>query len=354
SIIANADLLLMDAAVSGGVREVVEEIEMASYRAADLTQRLLSFSRKQTPEQKMIDLNVAVADVEKMLRRIIGEDIRLSCFLEAPSATVLAAPAQIEQILLNLAINARDAMPEGGSITIATSSVARPKGGTGGDRVCLSVTDTGCGMPDDVKSHLFEPFFTTKDPGRGTGLGLATVYGIVQQMGGEISVDSAVGRGTTVLVTFPIASGIAGSGGVATPQAPVTRGCGDIIVAEDDETLLKVIVKTLQTGGYSVHGFSDPLEALRFATTEATRVDLLVADLVMPSMSGVQLASGVLEAWAGAKLLYISGYPGELDRKAACPIAGDGYLSKPFTLAELTLKVREVLGGTRPPGRPES
>jgi PAS domain S-box-containing protein len=341
SIIANADLVLLREETEGEVRETLEEIESAAYRAADLTQHLLAFSRKQVYETETIDLNRVVADMERMLKRIIGEDVRLEVRLEATASLVEAARMNIEQIVLNLAVNARDAMLRGGGLTIVTSNGHDEP--TGNGVVQLSITDTGCGMPDEVKSHLFEPFFTTKEPGRGTGLGLATVYGIVQQLKGEIVVDSAPGSGTSVRVQLPLAS--ADAPGIDRPDIPEpdVSGKETVLVAEDDDTLLKVVVKTLQAGGYSVVGFSDPLEALRCTTAGGVRIDLLIADMVMPEMSGTQLAAAVLERLPSTKVLFISGYAAQAQGEIGISVEGDGFLAKPFSLKELNRTVRKIL-----------
>jgi CheY-like chemotaxis protein len=212
-----------------------------------------------------------------------------------------------------------------------------------GGAVQITMTDTGCGMPEDVKSHLFEPFFTTKEPGKGTGLGLATVYGIVQQIKGEIIVDSAPGSGTSIRVCLPLAS--AGGTRVDRPDIPEPDASGreTVLVAEDDETLLKVIVKTLQAGGYSVIGFADPFEALRCASSGGVRIDLLIADLVMPEMSGMQLAAGVQECLPAAKVLFISGYAAQGEGDIGISVEGDGFLAKPFSLKDLKRTVRKIL-----------
>jgi signal transduction histidine kinase/CheY-like chemotaxis protein len=348
SIIANSDLVLLGGDSSAEVRDTVKEIEAAAYRAADLTRHLLAFSRKEVFETETVDLNRIVADMEKMLTRIIGEDIRLECGLSAEAALVDAARMHIEQIVLNLAVNARDAMPQGGRLTIATSnptSIGREGDASdaGPGMVRLTMTDTGCGMPDEVKSHLFEPFFTTKQQGKGTGLGLATVYGIVQQIKGEIVVDSAPGAGTSITILIPLAR--PGSARVERPDIPAPDGSGKetVLVAEDDETLLKVIVRTLQAGGYSVIGCADPFEALRCATSGAVRIDLLIADMVMPELSGAQLAAGVQERLPETKVLFISGYAAQPQGGVGVSVEADGFLAKPFSLKDLNRTVRRVL-----------
>jgi CheY-like chemotaxis protein len=335
------------------------EVKKAGERAVALTRQLLAFSRKQVLQPAMLDLNQVAEGVEKLLRRIIGEDIDFVQVLAPDLGAVHADPGQIEQVLMNLAVNARDAMPEGGKLTIETSNVeideeyaafhgaVKP-----GSYVRLAVSDTGCGMDEQTKARLFEPFFTTKEKGKGTGLGLSTVYGIIKQSGGNIWVYSEVGKGTTFKICLPRDFSATASTTIK-PSATTKRSKGTetILVVEDEEALRKVALRTLGASGYKVLTASDGEEALLVSARHVGDIHMLLTDVVMPGMSGRALAQQLSKARPTVKVLYMSGYTDNaiVHRGALDP--GTHFLAKPFTSAGLTRKVREVLdeGMPRPP-----
>ena len=329
-------------------RERVEGIVGAANRASTLTKQLLTVSRGQVIEVQTVDLNKVVADMEKMLRRLIGEDIEIVTTYEPSLASVKADVGQMEQILLNLAVNARDAMPAGGRMTIETANVRldevyarRHVGVPPGDYTVLAVSDTGCGMSPETRAHIFEPFFTTKEIGKGTGLGLATVYGIVKQSAGAIGVYSELGRGTTFRIYLPALND-------ATPRvkpvrraAELARGSERILLVEDEGIVRELIAKILLSCGYTVVEASEPNEAI--ALVENTSVDLILTDIVMPHMSGPELAAYLAPRRPDMKVLFMSGYAGSHVAHGGGLPDGSAFLSKPFTADALTLKVREVL-----------
>jgi CheY-like chemotaxis protein len=328
-------------------------VKQAGERAAALTRQLLAFSRKQVLQPVALDLNQSAAGVEKMLRRILGEDIDLVQTLAPDLGLTLADPGQIEQVLMNLVVNARDAMPEGGRLTIETSNVeideeyaARHVAVRPGPYVQLAVTDTGCGMDQQTKARLFEPFFTTKEKGKGTGLGLSTVYGIVKQSGGNIWVYSELGQGTTFKIYLPQEL----SATTATTTRPPTilrrsTGTETILVAEDEESLRKVARRTLDAAGYTVLTAADGDEALLTSAQHAGDIHLLLTDVVMPRMSGRTLAQELSKTRPALKILYMSGYTDNSIVHHGVLDAGTHFLGKPFTAADLARKVREVLDG---------
>jgi PAS domain S-box-containing protein len=333
-------------------RRDIEMIEGAAQRGASLTRQLLTFSRRQMVEPRAVDVNGVVRGVESLLRRVIGEDIELATALAQDLALVRADSSQLEQILMNLAVNSRDAMPDGGLLTIETANVAldaryaevhldvRP-----GPYVMLAIRDTGHGMDGATKARIFEPFFTTKEPGKGTGLGLATVHGIVTQSEGHIEVSSAVGQGTTFRIYFPRLAGPA-AGGPAPLPALVAGGSETILLVEDDEQVRSLARQVLEQKGYRIVDARTPGEALARAGG-AERIDLLVTDVIMPEMTGPVLARRLRESHPETRVLYVSGYAADAIGR---PRAGDprlALLQKPFTVNTLAAKVREVLD-TRP------
>ncbi len=334
------------------VREDLEQVLKAAQTAAELTNQLLAFSRRQIQQPEPLDLNERVRETERMLRRLLGEDIQLRTRLGEGLRSICADPARIDQVLLNLAVNARDAMPQGGILEIETGhlELSEPRHlATGpappGSYVVLRVTDTGCGMDAQVVAHLFEPFFTTKERGVGTGLGLSTVYGIVRQSGGHIGVRSASGEGTTFEILFPVWRGEPRRAPAkpAAPQAP-PRG-ETVLLVEDDPGVRSLAREVLQRAGYRVLAVSDPEQALAAAGSHPGPIDLLLTDLVMPGMSGRRLARLFRQRRPQAKVLYCSGY---LDEGAALEGGlepGAPFLAKPFPPAELLRAVREALGG---------
>ena len=298
-----------------------------------------------------LDLNQIAAGVEKMLRRILGEDIDLVQVLAPDLGLTLADPGQIEQVMMNLVVNARDAMPEGGKLTIETSNVeideeyaARHVAVKPGSYVLLAVTDTGCGMDEQTKARIFEPFFTTKEKGKGTGLGLSTVYGIVKQSGGNIWVYSEPGQGTTFKIYLPRELSAATATATKPPTVPRrATGTETILVVEDEEALRKVAKRTLDAAGYTVLTAADGDEALLTCARHAGDIHLLLTDVVMPRMSGRALAQELSKTRPTLKVLYMSGYTDDAIVHHGVLDAGTHFLGKPFTAADLTRKVREVL-----------
>ena len=330
--------------------EYAEEIEKASQRAVSLTRQLLAFSRQQVLEPIILNLNTLVSDMEKMLPRLIGEDIQLNLLLDPAIGQVKADPGQIEQVVMNLAVNSRDAMPDGGKLTIQTANaeldaafVREHAGSIPGQYVMLAVTDTGTGMDPETQAQIFEPFFTTKDRDKGTGLGLATVYGVVKQSSGYIAVDSEKGKGASFKIYLPrIEQPVATQS--ETNQAPLTvRGCETILLVEDAEPLRKLAHMFLRDNGYQVLTAADGAEALQVAAQNAGPIHLLLTDVVMPGINGRVLAEQLAPLHPAMKVLYMSGYTDSF-------IAGHGVLEeglhllhKPFTEEALMRKVRELL-----------
>jgi two-component system, cell cycle sensor histidine kinase and response regulator CckA len=336
------------------VRDDLREVQQAGERAAALTRQLLAFSRRQVLQPVPLSLNQIAAGLEKMLRRILGEDIDLVQVLEPDLGVVRADEGQIEQVLMNLVVNARDAMPEGGKLTIETANVdlddeyaARHVAVKPGPYVQLAVTDTGCGMDEQTKAKVFEPFFTTKEKGKGTGLGLSTVYGIVKQSGGNLWVYSEPGKGTTFKVYLPREpEATATATATATKRRVVhrlARGTETILVVEDEEALRKVAVRTLEAAGYTVLTAGDGFEALLTHAPRVGDIHLLLTDVVMPRMSGRVLAHELLGMQPTLKVLYMSGYTDDAIVHHGVLDAGTHFLSKPFSADDLTQKVREVL-----------
>ena len=290
-----------------------------------------------------------------MLDRVIGEDVELVTSLNAGHARIKADPAQIEQVLLNLAVNARDAMPKGGKLIIATAlldsvadSAGAPRELKPGRYVTLTVTDTGTGMDAETQGRLFEPFFTTKGKGKGTGLGLSTVYGIVKQSGGEIVVETELGRGTTVRIYFPCAEERARAG--AAPRRSVARvGTETILFVEDDASVRSLASEMLARQGYTVLEAASETEALRIWQERAGAIDLLLADVVMPQTSGPELAAKLLASRPELKVLYVSGYADDVLRQHGVVETQAGFLHKPFTASSLARKVRAALDGKGEP-----
>jgi two-component system cell cycle sensor histidine kinase/response regulator CckA len=332
-------------------RKDIEEVLSAAERAATLTHQLLAFSRKQVLAPRLLDLNVALRASEQMLRRLIGENIELSVLCGANLGRVRADPGQLDQVILNLALNARDAMPRGGRLRIQTSNVqlqVPPAPDQAHAPVHtytrLTVTDTGVGMSEAVQARIFEPFFTTKAPGKGTGLGLSTVYGIVQQSGGHISVSSREGAGTTFDVYLPC-SEIGAADSVAPPSTgtAMSRGSETILLAEDEEQVRNLAQAILTKLGYQVLAARDGVEALELQARYAGPIHLLITDVVMPRMSGGELAERLLERVPSLRILFVSGYTADTRLSSHLPAGELTLISKPFTAELLALKTREVL-----------
>jgi two-component system cell cycle sensor histidine kinase/response regulator CckA len=334
-------------------REMVSQIRQAGERAAGLTRQLLAFSRQTVLDPKVLDLNEVVRENERMLRRLIGEDVQLTAVLDPALEPVKVDPGQIGQVIMNLAVNARDAMPTGGKLTIETgnvkldevSAVADPEVRPG-RYVRLAVTDTGTGMTPEVQARVFEPFFTTKGPGKGTGLGLATVYGIVKQSGGFVSVYSEPGRGTAFKIYFPVAQGRAPAGKSFPGLAPTARGTETVLLVEDEDAVRSIVRSVLQQAGYVVLDASRGAEALRLAGEHPGPVHLLITDVVMPEMAGRELVERLAPLRPGLKVLYLSGYTDDAVVRHGVLQADVAFLQKPFTMAALANKVRQVLDET--------
>lgn len=349
-ILGYGTTILSQLPVDNPLRADVEEIVAAGERAAALTRQLLAFSRKQTFQPAILDLNVLIRNLEKMLRRLIGENIALELSLDESLAAVLADPSHLEQVIVNLAVNACDAMPEGGRLLIETANsrldesyaAAHPEVNPG-DYVLLAVTDTGHGMTPEVKEHVFEPFFTTKEKGTGTGLGLSTIYGIVKQSGGHISVYSEVGKGTSFRIYLPQAEG---KREPATLETPATRlsGKGEhVLIVEDDESLRRLISASLSKLGYQVTAAADGTEALQLVEEKGLEPDLVLTDVIMPKMNGKDLVEQLRRTRPQQKALYMSGYTESAIAFDASLPPGTLFIDKPFSLDKLAAKVREAM-----------
>jgi len=324
-------------------RGYVGEIAKAAERAASLTRQLLTFSRKQLVHPKPLDLNALVGDMHRILQRLVGEDIEVSITAAPSLGLVKADHDQMTQILLNLTANARDAMPDGGRLSIATANAEAGDSPLEGPAVLLAVTDTGVGINEEALEHIFEPFFTTKERGRGTGLGLATVYGIVQQSGGAIEVSSDQGAGTTFQIYLPRIDTVLPAPQTAAVAAPV-RGSETILVVEDHDDVRQMIIASLESCGFRVLHAPHGRAALELSANYDGMIDLLITDVIMPGMTGKEMADQLMPLRPGMKVLYISGYSGDVIAHRGVLDADVAYLAKPFTPASLTTKVREVLG----------
>jgi two-component system, cell cycle sensor histidine kinase and response regulator CckA len=352
AIVGYADLLAAEFTGNNSRHlEDLEEIRKAARRAAALTRQLLAFSRKQVLEPRIIDVNGVVVNLEKMLRSLISENIALRTHLATDLAAARVDPNQLEQVIMNLAINARDAMPEGGALTIETGNAtldaayaAQHVSVVPGEYVMLAVTDTGHGMDETTKARIFEPFFTTKAPGRGTGLGLSTVYGIVKQSGGNIWLYSEPHKGTTFKIYLPALHAAPEDIGKPAPAAASQQGGGTVLVVEDDEQLRRLTHRALATHAFTVLEAERGNLALDIARRHEGPIDLLLTDVVMPDMNGRKLADALRAARPGLKVLFMSGYPDRAMANQNILEHGVAYLAKPFTTEAIVLKVREVLG----------
>jgi signal transduction histidine kinase/CheY-like chemotaxis protein len=361
TVIINYTAFVMDeAGGSDPLRADLAEIGKAAERAAFLTRQLLAFSRKQVLQPQVLDLNKIVGGMEEMLRRLLGEDIALAVVLCEGLGKVLADPGQVEQVVMNLAVNARDAMPDGGKLTIETACVELDEahstqhvGTRPGPYVMLSVSDSGCGMDERTRTRLFEPFFTTKQTGRGTGLGLATVYGIVKQSGGSICVYSEPGQGTTFKVYLPRELSAKETAGRA-PQA-TTRAAGaeTILMVEDEEAVRELAKRILGGAGYRVLTAANGGEALLMCERQPGPIHLMLTDVVMPQMNGKELADRLAKLWPDLRVLYMSGYTDDAIVHRGVLDHGTHFIGKPFNAAELTRMVRQVLDEPLPdqPGK---
>jgi two-component system, cell cycle sensor histidine kinase and response regulator CckA len=349
-ILCSTDFALESAREDDRVREELLEVKKAGERAAALTRQLLAFSRKQVLQPVALDLNQIVVGIEKMLHRILGEDIDYMQVLAPDLGVVWADPGQIEQVLMNLIVNARDAMPAGGKLTLETSNVeldedyaARHVAVKPGAYVQLVVTDTGCGMDATTKARLFEPFFTTKEQGKGTGLGLSTVYGIVKQSGGNIWVYSELGLGTTFKIYLPRLESAVAAAPMIKAAMTCTVGTETILVVEDEEAIREIAKRILYLAGYTVLAAANADDALLICKAHQGKIHLLLTDVVMPQMGGRMLAERLTLACPGIKVLYMSGYTDDAIAHHGTLDAKTHFIAKPFSAAELTKKVREVL-----------
>jgi two-component system cell cycle sensor histidine kinase/response regulator CckA len=334
------------------LRGHVEQIQKASERAAALTRQLLAFSRKQTIQPVALNLNTAVSGVEKLLRRLIGENISIVTHLSPELGSVKADAGQIEQVILNLAVNARDAMPDGGKLILETKHREIGAGRNGqagaikpGHYVELSVSDTGIGMDAQIQGHVFEPYFTTKPSGKGTGLGLSTVYGIVQQSGGYISFSSKPAEGTTFSILLPrIDSAQVPSSSSDLSEVPYS-GEETVLLAEDEPAVCDLVRAILTERGYTVLSARLPHEAERISETHPGKIDLLLTDVIMPGMSGAELSKRIAMRIPSIKVLFMSGYIDDSVVRQGISENETAFLQKPFTPMSLAKKVREVLDG---------
>jgi signal transduction histidine kinase len=348
AIIGFSEFLLRDGNLNEPAHNGLEEIRKAGERAATLTRQLLAFSRKQVLRPQVLDLNGIVRDMETMLRRLIGANIDLVTALVADLRPVEADAGSLQQVIMNLVVNARDAMPSGGQVTISTRNVE-----VGADAVdlqpgsytVLQVTDTGHGMDEETKTYLFEPFFTTKEVGKGTGLGLAMVYGIVKQSSGRVEVTSAPNQGATFTIFLPSARQLAPSKSNLKPkEVPAPRGKETVLLVEDETSVRRLTSVILTQAGYRVLESCNGREALELCQRQAERIDLLLSDLIMPHLGGQELVRRLLLSRPGLKVLFMSGYNEDL--VAGCRTCESiPLLNKPFTTTQLTRAVRTVLDG---------
>jgi PAS domain S-box-containing protein len=351
-----ADMVAQELEPSHRAQNDLAEIRNAAKRAASLTSQLLAFSRRQILQPQILDPNQVLRRVEALLRRVIGEDITLSMRLSEPLGRVSADPGQIEQVIINLAINARDAMADGGLLTIETATVefdaeyaARHPGATTGEHVMIAVSDTGVGMDEATQRRLFEPFFTTKPVGRGTGLGLATVYGIVKQSQGSIWVYSEPGRGTTFKIYLPAVGGLPSPVTAPPTEGPPLVGTETVLLVEDQAEVRGLIQKTLARIGYRVLVAGDGAEALELARSHDGPVHVLLTDVVLPGTSGRVVARGILAERADVRVLYMSGYTDDGIVRHGVLEPGLAFIQKPFSAEALLRKIREVLSAQSPP-----
>lgn len=354
AITGYSQLLLSSLPPNDPSRGDIEEIKKAGDRAATLVGQLLAFSRRQTREPKVLDLNGVIRNLESLLRRLIGEDIQFMTHLAPDLGRVRADPGQLEQVIMNLVVNARDAMPQGGRLTISTANVslsatrARSRyPARSGPHVVLSISDTGMGMSPEVQAHLFEPFFTTKEPGKGTGLGLPTVYGIVTQSGGNIEVETAPGVGTSFRIFLPRVDSPV-SPETPRPSGEAGRGSETVLLAEDDQSVRQLVQKILQRGGYTVLEAVDGEQAIQLCCNYPGRIHLLITDVVMPRMSGMDLARQIRALRPDLHVLLVSGHTESGVRRRGVTDPNTIVLQKPFEPDALLRRVRELLGGSSP------
>ena len=346
----NSEVMLEHLSATERSRKNAIEIGKAADKAAALTRQLLAFSRMQVIQPKLLDLNGVVNEMAKMLRRLIGDDIELNIVSSAPLGVVKVDQSQIEQVLMNLVLNARDAMPDGGRLTVETANVSldadyarRHATVQPGKYVMMAVSDTGAGMDAETQVHIFEPFFTTKELGKGTGLGLATVYGVVKQNGGWIWVYSESGRGTTFKIFLPRIEEVVGSTEPSKIVSQSPRGSETILLVEDQDGIRELASEFLKGSGYTILEARDGSEALQVAGQHHGKIDLLVTDVMMPRMGGRELAFRLASVRPHMKVIYMSGYAEYAKDNQKIAESENVILQKPFALDTLARKVREVL-----------
>src|SRR5208282_5887149 len=343
------EVLLEQLEEGGAMHHKVQSIQQAADRAATLTRQLLAFSRKQLLELKVVDVNTVISDMERLLRPLIGENIELVTHLSSETGHIRADAGQLEQVIMNLVVNAKDSMPEGGKLTVQSSDVTvrqnfrehrfiQP-----GRYAVISVADTGHGMDKDTQSRIFEPFFTTKEKGKGTGLGLSTVYGIVKQSNGYVFAQSEIGTGTTFYVYLPRVEDSAEELSPAKSLQNEAGGCETVLLVEDEDSVRELVRVTLASRGYKVLEAENGECGLRAAEAFKEQIDILITDVVMPGIGGRELAKKLLALRPGISVLYLSGYTEDavVTQDALGP--STAFLQKPFTLQSLAKKVREVL-----------
>jgi two-component system cell cycle sensor histidine kinase/response regulator CckA len=348
-VLANVGLLARSPSLDSGSQAAVEEVHAAAIRGANLVRQLLAFSRRQRLAPRVIDLNALVREMDRLLTRLIGETVEMKTSLTEAGALVKADASQLEQVVVNLVTNARDAMPNGGALTIATTLVEAEGDATlpPGSYVVLSVTDTGVGMDAETRSNAFEPFFTTKELGRGTGLGLATVYGIVEQSGGRVSVESRPGEGTRFEIYLPRTSEAPGAEVVGMPVESAVVAA-TVLVAEDEPEVRVAIERMLRLAGHEVLAAGDGEQAVAMSRAHRGPIDLLVTDVVMPHMGGGPLARRLMDERPEMRVLFVSGYSWEGDLPSSDPARGIDFLQKPFDREQLMAKVAALLAAAPP------
>ena len=348
-LLGYSDELIEEAAPNTTLHSAAVEVRRAADRASALTQQLLAFSRRQVSVAHTVDLNQVIAHMEDLIRRLIGPEIRLQITLQPGLSTISADAQQIGQVMMNLVVNARDAMPAGGTLAIETANVELGHEHVEvipGPHVALMVTDTGFGMSAEVRDRMFEPFFTTKDQGRGTGLGLSMVQAIVRQSGGHISLESQPNKGTTFTVHFPRQADLSAAQmpALTAPASAIVKGEGIVLLAEDDRSVRRLVVSELTRRGFTVLEAEDGAAALEMFRKEKDRVDILVTDVVMPRMNGADLAKAAERIRPGLKILFISGHP-ERSGAGLDPTGVTNLLMKPFTADVLAARIKESISG---------
>jgi two-component system, cell cycle sensor histidine kinase and response regulator CckA len=352
-IIGYSELLKSTITEGNDLMKGLKEIEKAALRSRDITRQLLAFSRKQVITPIKLDINHQISDTLKMIGRLIGEQIVLEFNPQKEIWKTKLDPSQFDQILINLAVNARDAMPEGGELTISTfnrvldSSYAQfDNHSSPGEYVLLSVSDNGIGMDHETVTHIFEPFFTTKELGKGTGLGLATIYGIIKQNHGIVDIQSRLGQGSTFNIYFPVFKDEGKNVDISDP-VPISSGEGKILLVEDDDMVRKMTSRILESLGYTVLSVSNPFAAISFCSTNDTSLDLLFTDIVMPKMDGMMLSDKIKDLKPGIKVLLMSGYSQALSKRKGIIPKGMHFIEKPFSKNDLAVKIEEILNETK-------